>query len=81
MLVPNGGPGLFFWNTERQREDKCQCLGLSVLFACVHMNNMCHLYLCSREVMPAAVSEVGRGDVRVLFPKQPLGPHAPVAGL
>lgn len=30
--------------------------------------NACCLYLCSWKVMPGAVSEVGRGDVRVLFP-------------
>lgn len=53
---------------ERQKEVKCQLLALSVLFAHVYMNNLCYLYLCSGEVMPAAVSEVGRGDVRVLFP-------------
>lgn len=31
--------------------------------------------------MPAAVSEVGRGNFRVLFVKQPLRPHTLVAGL
>ncbi len=77
MSVPNGGPGLFFWNREKDSVWVC-CSPVCTCNICVYVPV---LYLCSREIMPAAVSEVGRGNVRVLFPLQPLGPHALVAGL
>lgn len=54
----------------------------SVLLACVNLQHVdvCQ-YLYTGEVTPGAVSEVGRGDVRVPFPEHPLGPHTLVAGL
>lgn len=39
---------------------KCQCLCV-----CIYVK-VCQ-YLYTREVVPAAVSEIGRGNVRVLF--------------
>lgn len=43
----------------------CWC----VVCLCVHVLHVyVYLYLYSGEVMPAAVSKVGRGDVWVLFP-------------
>lgn len=48
---------------------KSQCMTVCVVCLGAHALHLyVYLYLFSREVMPAAVSKVGRGDVWVLFP-------------
>lgn len=56
-----------------QRRDWRQCLSAWPWLE-EHQRHRGPLYLCSREVLPAAVPQVGRGDVWALFPQQPLSP-------
>lgn len=78
---PNVGPWVFFWKTEKHRRKKV------LMYVCIWGGSTyvdvlrvpVFLYLYSGEVMPGAVPQVGRCDVRALFPLQPLGPHTWVA--